>query len=231
MIGTVGKEFARIRLVSNTNGLGTLGQTVAQFASRPDVGVADALSPLITAMGIQSVGALLDPTRLNVLVEGITDHYYLSALRDILGESTRLHFIPACGVSNIPNLSSVLIGWGFDFKAVFDDDAQSGRKAYNLLKKEFFEDDDKEAHEHIMKLSGCNGVEDIFSQKDFHLHVLNQKMPAGTVVANSELAKGKKELFARLFLEKASSGGVTLDKQTNAKAKEVFSWLKGKFGI
>lgn len=231
LIGTVGQEFARIRLISNTNGNGTKAETVAQFASRADVGASDALSPLITAMGIQSVGSLLDRSNYNVVVEGITDHYYLSAFARILQKDTNLSFIPACGVTNIPNLVSVLIGWGLNYKAVFDDDASSGRKAYNLLKKEFYENDDSHAQEHILKIKGCNGIEDVFSQADFHKYVLDSAIPSGSVSLNSVLAAGKKEMLARLFLEKAESGNVTLDQETQLKVSEVFDWLYKKFGL
>lgn len=231
LIGTVGKEFSRIRLISNTTELGTKAETVAQFASRADVGATDALSPLITAMGIHSVGTLLDSNRLNVLVEGISDHYYLSAFGKILARSDRLFFIPACGVNNIPNLASVLIGWGFDYKAVFDDDPKSGRKAYNLLKKEFYEDDDLLAHEHIFKVKDCEGIEDIFSPKDFHKLVLKIKLSLGKVSKNSELSKGKKELLARLFLERTENNEIKIDGITKRKAQEIFDWLYEKFEI
>ena len=237
LIGTVGKEFARIRLVSNTNESGTKAETVAQFASRADIGASDALSPLITAMGIQSVGTLLDRERHNVVVEGITDHYYLSAFAKLLNKDALLSFIPSCGVNNVPNLVSLLIGWGLNYKAVLDDDAGSGRKAYNLLKKEFYENDDTMAHEHILKVRGCNGIEDIFSPSDFHALVLNTALPTtGTVDVNSVLASGKKETLARLFLEKvdasiAVGAPVTLDATTTAKVEEVFSWLASKFSV
>lgn len=231
LIGTVGKEFTRIRLVSNTNNHGTKVETVAQFASRSDVGATDALSPLITAMGIQSVGSFLGEERLNIVVEGITDHYYLSALSKIFNKDSRLSFLPACGVSNVPNLVSVLIGWGINYKAVFDDDASSGRKAYNLLKKEFYENSDEQAHEHIMKISDCNGIEDVFSSRDFYKYVLNLPLPEeGAIQKNSVLASGKKELLARLFLEKEESE-INLDSETKAKVEEIFVWLYQKFGI
>ncbi len=232
LIGTVGREFARIRLVSNTNQRGTKVETAAKFASRSDVGASDALSPIITAMGIQSVGAILDPSRLNILVEGITDHYYLSAIKKLLGKSERFHFLPACGVNNIPNLASVLIGWGFNFKAVLDDDTNSGRKAYTLLKKEFYEENDTLAHDHILKIKDCNGIEDVFSTKDFYKHILKEKSSTGTTQANSTVAKGKKELLARLFMERVEGGeAIQLDKQTLAKFEEVFTWLNQKFGL
>lgn len=231
LIGTVGNEFARIRLISNTTENGTKAETVAQFASRADVGASDALSPIITAMGIQSVGGLLDRDRYNVVVEGITDHYYLSAFAKILNKNPLISFIPACGVSNVPNIVSLLVGWGINYKAVLDDDAGSGRKAYNLLKKEFYENDDIKAHEHILKIRGCNGIEDVFSPNDFYDLVLGETIPTGTLPQNSVSVAGRKEMLARLFLEKVDGGGVVLDATTQAKVEEVFNWLEQKFGI
>jgi len=58
LIGTEGGEFARIRLVSNSKNSGTRIETVGQFASRSDRGNLDALSPIITAMGLSSIGPL-----------------------------------------------------------------------------------------------------------------------------------------------------------------------------
>lgn len=226
LIGTVGKEFPRIRLVSNTIERGTRVETVAQFASRPDIGASDALSPIRTAMGIQSIGAIIDATRQNVLVEGVSDHYYLSALQASLDRSKNCRFLPACGANNVPNVATILLGWGLSFAAVLDDDGDSGRKAYNLLKKEFYESNDEIAHKQILKLVGRSGVEDIFSSNDFYAYVLEKERPTtGDVPKNSQLASGKKELLARLFLDKISSGTVELDAETKANANEIFDWL------
>src|SRR3989344_1795647 len=232
LIGTEGKEFARIKIVSNTKDIGTKVETVAQFASRADQGSKDSLSPLITAMGIHSIGSLLDSKRLNVVVEGISDHYYLIAFRKLLSKDERLYFLPACGVNNVPNLVSVLLGWGFNCKAVFDDDAKSGRAAYNLLKKEFYEDNNDLAHQHIHKIKDCNGIEDIFGPKDFYKFVLNETFPKGGAKGkNSRLAENRKELLARLFLERVENNGVELSQTSINKIDEVFKWLYEKFNI
>jgi predicted ATPase len=232
LIGTEGKEFARIRVVSNAKNIGTKVETVAQFASRADQGAKDSLSPLITAMGIHSVGSLLDTKRLNVVVEGISDHYYLTAFKKLLNKDERLYFLPACGVNNVPNLVSVLIGWGCNYKAVFDDDAKSGRATYNLLKKEFYENNDDLAHQHIHKIKDCDGIEDIFEPKDFYKFVLNEAFPTGGAKEkNSKLVKNKKELLARLFLERVENNEVELSQTSISKIEEVFKWLYEKFNI
>jgi len=239
LIGTEGREFARIRVVSNTKDLGTKVETAAQYASRADQGAKDTLSPVITAMGIHSVHSVLDTRRLNVVVEGVSDHYYFSAFKKLFGKDERIYFLPACGVNNVPNLASVLIGWVCNYKAVFDDDPKSGRTAYNLLKKKFYEDDDDFAHKHILKIKDCNGIEDIFSRKDFFNYVLHKKLPRTKVVKkNSELTGGKKELLARLFLEevesasvKAENTSVILTKDSEKKINQVFDWIYEQFNI
>jgi len=232
LIGTEGKEFARIRVVSNTKDTGTKVETVAQFASRADQGAKDSLAPLITAMGIHSVGSLLDTKRLNVVVEGISDHYYFTAFKKLLDKDDRLYFLPACGVNNVPNLVSVLIGWGCNYKAVFDDDAKSGRAAYNLLKKEFYGNNDDLAHQHILKIKDCDGIEDILGPKDFYKFVLDKPFPkGGAKEKNSKLADGKKELLARLFLERVENSKVSLSQISVNKINEVFKWLYEKFDI
>lgn len=230
LIGTDGEEFTRIRLISNTKKVGTIIQTPAQYASSS--GSKDAFSPIITAMGIYSISSVLDTKRLNVVVEGISDHYYLSAFQKLFGKDERLAFLPACGVSNVHNLVSVLIGWGCSYKAVFDDDAQSGRKAYNLLRDRFYEGDNDLAHENILKIKDCNGIEDIFDSKDFYAFVLDEAVPkGGPKDLNSKLAEGKKELLARLFLEKVKEGKVTLNAKSTKNIEGLFTWIYQKFGI
>ena len=232
LIGTEGMEFARIRVVSNTQERGTKVETTAQYASRAEQGAKDTLSPVITAMGIHSVHSLLDTKRLNVVVEGISDHYYLSAFKKLYSKDDRLNFLPACGVNNVPNLVSVLIGWGCNYKAVFDNDPKAGRTAFNLLKSKFYEGDETLAKEHILQIPNCDGMEDIFSRKDFFEHVLNTPLPKTKVQeVNSKLTDGKKELLARLFLDKVESGTVTLSKESEKRITEVFDWLYSKFKI
>lgn len=231
LIGTEGIEFSRIRVVSNSTEFGTKVETPAQFASRSEQNAQDTLSPVITAMGIHSVHSVLDTKRLNVVVEGISDHYYLTAFKKLLTKDDRLYFLPACGVTNVPNLVSVLLGWGCNYKAVFDDDPKSGRATYNKLRDQFYEKNDELAHEHILKLRDCNGIEDIFGKKDFYKFVLNKPLPKVSTPSNSIAVGNKKELLARLFLEKVEAGEVTLSKESEKRIGEVFVWLYAKFQI
>ena len=126
------------------------------------------------------------------------------------------------------------MGWGFNYKAVFDDDKDSGRKAYNLLKKEFYEGDDSVAHEHILKIKDCNGIEDVFSLGDFEKLIINRdRIKDENKKTNSKIVKESgKEMYARIFLEKIEKGDkITLDKDTLGRIENIFDWIYEKFGI
>ncbi len=234
LIGIEGKEFTRIKLVSNNEEIGTKVENVTQFISRGDAGRLEALSPIRTAMGIINVQSIFDANKYNVVVEGITDHYYLSAFQKYLNKDKRIHFIPACGVDNICNLVSVLIGWGCKFISVFDDDPTQGRKAYNKMRSLFFEDNDEIAHKYIYKLKDCIGVEDIFTQQDFENIILGRtRTPKEKHKINSDLVKiSGKEMYARLFLEKIDRGdNITFQKETLKKINDIFEWITKNLSI
>ncbi|MBI3160748.1 MAG: AAA family ATPase [Chloroflexi bacterium] len=235
LIGTEGEEFTRIRLVSNGEKVGTKVDNVAQFISKLDGGSLDTLSPIRTAMGLVNIQSIFDANKFNVVVEGISDHYYLSAFQKILRKDARIRFVPACGVDNVKHVVSILIGWGCNYKAVMDDDPQQGRKAYDLLKRHFFEGDDNLAHQHILKLKDKHGIEDVFSVTDFEKHVLERnRKEEDKGKKNSELARelNKKEMLARLFLEKVQNGQIDdLTQKSKGEIEPIFDWLYEKFGI
>lgn len=99
LIGVSDEEILRIRLVYQSQGDGTKIKNISQYSSAE--GSKDALSPIITAMGINSIGQILDRTTLCVALEGITDHYYLTAMKKVLGVSENYSFVPAGGVPNV----------------------------------------------------------------------------------------------------------------------------------
>lgn len=227
-------EYTRIRIATNHPKQGTKVFNVPQFIARKDGGSIDALSPIRTAMGLNSAGTIFDKNKLNVVVEGITDNYYLTAFRELLKKDERLHFIPVCGVDNVKSMVGLLIGWGVDYKAVFDDDPKQGRKAYNDLKKYYFEEDDTTAHEHILKVKGCNGIEDIFSKPDFKKILGREFEDSEKNQSNSEIVKKLgKELVARQFLEavRKNPSEVKLNEASTKKIEEVFDWIYKKFSI
>ncbi len=223
-------EMNRIRLTAKDTAGVTKVYTIPQFlSSRKGQIVIDTLAPLRIALGLATVSPLLDINKKNIVVEGITDHYYMNAMKELLSEDAELAFIPSCGVDNVVNVVSLLIGWGVKYKAVFDDDASQGRKAYNKMKKAFFEGDDKLAHKYIHKIEDCHGIEDVFTQTDFSKMI---KLFTDTDIdkskSNSEnAAKIGKEVIARMFWEYSQKKNQTikLSKDSIDNWEKIFEWI------
>lgn len=227
LIGVNDGEILRINLVYNNKDVGTKVSNIAQFSAQN--GNKDALSPIITAMGINSSGQLIDQKKTAVITEGITDHYYLSAMKKILGITKEFQFIPAVGATNTRPLLSIVISWGGKYKVCLDGDKQ-GRDVFREVEKNFFPNpEDKELlAQHVKKIDGADGIEDLFSRNDFKKFILPKGVGGDASKSNSEIAKEhKKELLARLFLEKADTQEIKLSKETKEKFKAVFDWLEG----
>jgi AAA15 family ATPase/GTPase len=226
LIGVMDSELLRIRLVSQTRNGGTIVKNIAQFSSSE--GSADALSPVITAMGISNIGQLLDRKVPAVALEGITDHYYMNAASILLNISETYSFIPSIGVNNIKPLISVLVGWGANYRAIFDDGA--GRRIHTDISRYLYPEDDVERDKHILKLDGFNGIEDLFSKEDFDKYILLEDRKDYSL-SNSEYIKStskKKELLARLFLEKVrfDKESIVLSEETKKNFEKIFEWLR-----
>lgn len=225
LIGVEGNEILRLRLVYQNNSKETVIQNITQFSSSSDENNKDALSPIITAMGISHIGSLIDREKVCVVLEGITDHYYFSAIRLLLDKEDKYFFIPACGAPNIRPLISIVMSWTRNFKAVFDD-GKEGRTVYASLKRHLYNNNEDIFTKQVYKLEGFEGIEDLFSQDDFDKYVVGAEREDKTM-SNSNLAKSKKkELLARMFLYKVQRGEVTLSEDTLTNFRVVFDWIQ-----
>lgn len=99
----------------------------------------ETLTPLIQAMGCDLKYSTDISSRLNVITEGITDRMYLEAGMHALNITENVNIIPSNGAAAIPNIISILIGWGCDYKIILDFDSE-GFTQYNRLLKNFGEE-------------------------------------------------------------------------------------------
>ena len=229
LIGIDDSQILRIRLVFQLPEEGTKINNITQHSNTK--GSMDALSPIVTAMGLKSITQILERTVPGVALEGVTDHYYLSAMKKILGITENYAFIPSVGVPNIRHLISILIGWGGSYKAIFDGDNE-GKRVYEELKKYLYPNDENDAEfkKHIYMLENAEGIEDLFTPEDFDNFIIGSTRTDATD-KNSALAKKtkRKELIARLFLEKVDKAetSLALSSATKENFRKVFNWLRG----
>lgn len=220
------KRLNRVRLVLNKKGAGT---KIKKITARDpgDEDFADALSPVIAAIG-KDLGKGFDlVAKKNVLLEGISDYYYLAALREKtdfkIGQDVKL--IPMSGVFKIEYMASLMLGWGLDFVVVMDRDGNSD-KEYKILTEDLNIPKDK-----IFQIEGGKAIEDMFTQDDFKKLVLQdttQAIPIGT--ANSDyINKNQKVVLAQKFFETYNQSRLTLEQDSKDRFKKIFDFVKTKF--
>lgn len=183
----------------------------------------ETLSPLIKAIG-SDLKFNLGPhySKLNIITEGITDYMYIKALMYYLNVKEPPNIIPSAGVENINRISSILLGWGCEFKILLDYD-NAGGKEYNVLTEKL----DPSLKEKITFVNGENHpstndmksspirIEDLISEKDFN------KL---TIALNEN--GDNKVLVAKEFYDKVVNNEMQLDEKTVDTFKRVLNKLE-----
>lgn len=224
--------ITRLRLVYHDINNGTKIKTLPQMASLPGQQSLDTLSPIRTAMGLINLSCIDLSKNKNVIVEGITDKYYIEAFSKILNTPLEYNIIPSCGCENIKNIASILLGWGYKFKVIIDGGEGKTPKedtTEKVIKEKLLAYDDEIALNTIKRLSKV-AIEDLLSKKDFREFVKPKAIPSKNK-NNVALAKesGKKELWARLFAENVNTNQVKatdLDEDTKNNFNNLISWIQ-----
>ncbi len=94
----------------------------------------ETITPILTAIGMNMEYSFtaMDSKKVNIITEGISDYNYLKAFLMQNRYKKEYNIIPSSGVDNIHNIISILIGWGYKYKILIDQDKE-GRKEYKVL--------------------------------------------------------------------------------------------------
>lgn len=216
-------KLHRIKLVINSKEAGT---TIEKITTSKIKNQKDALKPIIDAVGLEVANNFSAAKQKNVILEGISDFYYLEAFRKLLVVKQDFAFIPAMGHANVHLLMELCIGWGLEWLIVFDEKGIT--KEYNKIKKLFFNNNEDEVNNKIMKLSGFEGIEELFDDSDFSKLlpeiIFTPGENKGAIISDNI----GKELTARLFLEKVSVNEYTkahFSKKTIKNFESIFSFI------
>lgn len=182
----------------------------------------DTLLPLYTNMGVDASNQSIIAKENNVLLEEISAFFYLKAFWKLFDRNETIHFLPATGCPNLPLLANLMLGWGLSFSIVLDDDPH-GRKVLKELKDSKVCDETK-----LIKINGCNGIEDLFTNIDFAKIILeNPKLKINKL--NSEYVKEQKiskVIIARDFMIKVNEEKIKesdFSDDSKNKIKELLS--------
>ncbi|MDA2068501.1 AAA family ATPase [Bacillus cereus] len=186
------------------------------------------LTPIITSIGADlGKDLVFSMNSVNVLVEGISDYYYLEALKKYInvsdGDIINFRFIPNVGATKIPNLAVLLIGWGLDFLVLLDNDTEGKRVEKTLLDKLLV---NKNRIIFVNDVEN-NSIEDMFSKEDFNEFVLCEEKTGDIQDSNSKNIGTKKALLAKKFNEACHDPNfdLTLSQETINNFTELFTKL------
>jgi predicted ATP-dependent endonuclease of OLD family len=166
-----------------------------------------ALQPILDAIGLK-YGQQINLRDKVIIVEGITDLFYLRAFNVILGQNVELNIAPARGDSTMLSLIPLLISQGISFKIILDTGNIKNeiQKAYGLQDEFIFEIPIPINFQGKMKQSG---IEDLFTKQDFEkmLNKIGQQIDSSYLhVSNNHYIKdGPKRLLAHNFYENSRS--------------------------
>ncbi|PGR99923.1 AAA family ATPase [Bacillus pseudomycoides] len=214
-------RLERIRLVlKNENGNTYIENKIHKGADK------DTLTPVITSIGLDLSGDLVFSRNcVNILVEGISDYYYLEALKTQLKIPGMIidefRFIPNVGATQIPNLAVLLVGWGLDFLVILDNDKEGRRVEKTLLDKLLV---DPEKIIFIKSIENYS-IEDMFSKEDFSKYVLLEDYNKNNQESNSKKASSGKALLAKKFNELCHINNLNFDQETINNFTELFTKL------
>ena len=163
----------------------------------------ETITPISEAIGLSinyNFGPCLD--KMNLVVEGITDYYYISSFMDYLkiDDENRPNIIPCVGATNESNIVSILIGWGYDYICLFDNDKE-GVKVYESIKKSI-EDSEKK----------------LFFVNDEYGHTIESLL---SKKIKSEVNVGDKTLNAKKFSSCIKNNNNFLDEETELNFKKL----------
>lgn len=184
----------------------------------------DTLTPVFTAMGLSlNQNPVISRTD-NIILEEISAHYYITTFYSLLDRTCTKHFIPAQGVSKVPVLANLFLGWGLEFSVAIDGDP-AGRRVYNDLKRYFCQNDDELAKSKLLKIMDNGGIENIFTEKDFENIVAKGVVLDSSKSLNSDKVRdNSKAIIASRFKMRVASGEI-IASQFSKKSLESITKL------
>ncbi len=220
------KELNRIGLVVNSDEKGTIieGLTTSEINTEYK---RDALQPIAEAMGLYPVNDFSILRDKNIILEGLSDFYYFSAMKLLLGIKDDFHFIPGVGIKGEHAYPLILfsIGYGLDWLLIMDK-GENSENTFNFLKEKLFDNDADEVEKKITFIND-DEVENMFTLKDFKL--VDDKIKIDTTKRPIDAVRNRKMIFSRKFYQLVVDKKIKekdLSKKSIENFRNIFKWIK-----
>lgn len=179
----------------------------------------ETITPILTAIGMNMGYSFtaMDSKKVNIVTEGISDYNYLKAFLIQKQYKKEYNIIPSSSVDNIHNIISILIGWGYKYKILIDQDGQ-GRKQYKILTNKLLVDLND-----IKFVDGTNkenkninlSIENLFSEED-----------KNNIGINNEDYKDEKAYYSLEILKKIENNEYKYNTETIKNFNKIIEeWL------
>jgi ATPase involved in DNA repair len=189
----------------------------------------DTLSPLQSILGNPLTGEGFSARKFNLIINDTGSFYILNAIILLVGFKGKISVIPSTGVSNIPLLCNILMGWGLDFGVMLFDNEKEIRIGESL-RESLYKTDSNNRDLIIRMPEGIHNSEDLLSTLDFKNFILKSR--EGITVSNSEYIREhempRNFLFSR-FLSDVKAGLIKIqefDEESVENFKLVISMFK-----
>lgn len=209
-----GDKINRIIAAQRSSHKDNDGYSHTEVMSGFELGAAsrNTLFPLMSQLGMRLSDQEIIKRDNNLITEEVSATYYVKAFLMLAGKELDINIIATTGADNVPQLCYEFLGWGIKFSILIDGDIK-GQTIRNNLKRDLYLDDNEIVNKHIYVMRGHNGIEDIFTQKDFKKYVLGNE---GLSYSgdNSKYVNDQglpKAVLAAIFLQKVKDGLINMD--------------------
>ncbi|ATF13532.1 hypothetical protein A616_16580 [Brevibacillus brevis X23] len=199
-------RLERIRLVKKVDDCTTVENKIHKGADK------DTLLPIMSAIGLDLSKSITDFGDINVLVEGISDYYYLRAIIRYFENVTSardIRVFPSVGVTQISVVLSLLVGREAEYAIVVDNDKDGIKERTRLINAGI-----EESKIHFITETQNGTIEDLFSQANYHEYVLQTPLDPNETKVRRTASGMDKVMIAKRFNEMVHEGKVKLDKET-----------------
>ncbi|MBN2523150.1 MAG: AAA family ATPase [Bacteroidales bacterium] len=203
-------KLYRILAVQRADDQDDRSETIILHANDLYSASSDTLSPVYSLMGVRIHNQDFIQSGNNIIVEDTVMYYYLNAFCRLSAMEPLPSFIPSTGLTNIPVLSNILLGWKVGFSVLTMGKSRSDEVLSDLHRSIFFKKNG-ELEQQLLKVTDFEYPEDIFSTLDFKKFVIQKR--EGITERNSDyiLENGlSRTILASQFINYCEHKNITL---------------------
>ncbi len=185
----------------------------------------DTLSPVYSLMGVRINNQDFIKAQYNIIVEDTLAYYYLNAFCRLINSTPFPSFIPSTGLTNIPLLANILLGWKVDFSIMIMGESR-GDEMLTEISNSFFFARKEDMNRRIIRIIEYEYPEDVFSTLDFKKFVLQRR--EGITEKNSDyiLEQGlSRTILASQFINYCEAKNVKIIDFDNDTQKNIHNLI------